>query len=201
MIRFPKPSYLLAILLIFAAASPVVSAEQDDLSESQESEWHTQDGRLTLTVPSSVDQRGGMQITSVEYMSADRTDGPGGVGFMCANGGLIVAISLEGRESTHKLISQTITADANKQRMIRPQLVIGGKKQSNTQWMFSTRSNVIVPLKPSVAKKIYNAAILGHTVTLKSIRRTDDFDLHLPAPNQDFAYYGGGCGMGRNAGK
>jgi len=191
----------MAIALILAAICPTVSGQQNDEADGQASDWHTQDGKLTMRVPSSVRQRGGMQITSVEYMSADRTNGAGGVGFMCANGGLIVAISLEGREDTHRIIAQTITSDANKQRMIRPQLVIDGKKQSNTQWMFSTRSNVIVPLKPSVSKKIYNAAILGQTVTLKSVRGVDDFSLYLPTPNQDFAYYGGGCGMGRNAGK
>ncbi|WP_017932467.1 hypothetical protein [Robiginitomaculum antarcticum] len=179
---------------------PMAYAQEDEETSSY-SEWHTQDGKLTINVESSVRVRGGVQITSVEYMSADRLDGPGGVGFMCANGDFIALVSLEGRANTHKLITQSIGDDVGKTRRTKPKVTIGGQKRSHSVWMANLRHNVMLPLDPSLSKKIYNAAILGETVTIEDVRGVDDFTLHLPKPNQDFAYYGGGCGMGRNAGK
>lgn len=190
-------------------AEPVTDAQQNVLEEGpvtdkplvveQEPDWYTVNGRLTMTLEGSARRRGGTQIASVEYMSADRLNGPGGVAFMCANGDVIAAISLTGRESTYKLIAPTITSDRNKQRRLRPQLEIDGKSESNSQWVYHSDNEMIVPINPKFSKQIYNAAILRQTVVLKDVKRMNDIVLHLPEPNEDFAYYGSGCGMGRNA--
>lgn len=202
MIRFPRTLTIVAAVTLSAIALPNAHGAEDvaDVDTSLTS-WESVTGTLTMSKPSSSQQRGGLQVAAADYMWADNLDGPGGVSFLCSNGGLVAAISLEGRDRAYRQIARTITAEPNKQRRIRPQIVIDGDKQSRTDWLMRTDNNMIVPIDPKVSIRIYNAAITRKPIVLKSVRGVDDFALHLPEPNQEFAYFGGDCGMGRNAGK
>ena len=196
----------LAIIVTMAASTANAANVGEESTEPQSqneslTNWESMSGTLTMSKPSTSRQRGGMQVAAAEYMGADKLDGPGGVSFLCSNGGLVAAVSLEGRGRAYNQIARTITAEPNKQRRIRPQIVVDGDKQSRTDWLMRTDNKMIVPIDPKVSIRIYNAAITRKPIMLKGVRGTDDFMLHLPEPNQDFAYFGGDCGMGRNAGK
>ena len=111
-----------------------------------------------------------------------------GVAFICSSeNGLKAVASLNEGDLKEKLLDPT---DRIKTRSVT--LLIDGERVSRETWLFKPDVQTVQPLQPSTNKTIYNAIILGQTVTVKLGSR-DPVELTLPAIDDEFRAFAASC--------
>lgn len=130
---------------------------------------------------------------SGEAIFTSEIDRPGNVAFSCFRGKLSANIGFE--PTDFKTLFTDMTR-SRRQRAKKIMLYIDGEALRSTQWSYILDMNIYMPQKTLIAKKLYNAAILGKEVTAGPTYKKQT-PLILPKPTAVFADFGAECGVGR----
>lgn len=117
----------------------------------------------------------------------------GNVALICFDGKLTAAISTDENPVEAKAPAAW---NGHKTSFLRPNLKVNGKQVRSYEWVYQKGQGLLLPLKPSISRKFYNAAIRGDEIKLKADAK-GKFTPFLPKPNAAFADFGAACGLGR----
>lgn len=169
----------------------MVSADLPVSDNTQRTEWVRSEFTF---VPERGFSKEAMQTTSDgEMIHTTANDKRGNVAIICLNGRLMSAISLNEED----IFPRTRDVwDSQRSRRIRPHVKIDGKTVRADYWWYQPKLQLTLPMKSSVSRKFYNAAIRQQNVEV-DLSNKKPVTLILPKPNGDFADFGAKCGMGR----
>lgn len=105
----------------------------------------------------------------------------------CNDAGKISAtFSLDG-DVADKLASRSVRS-----RRVDATLTVDGKEPATSKWAYLPTRNMASPVENKYARRLYNAAVTGKTVTL-DLGRRGTYEYAPPKINSDFETFASGC--------
>ena len=172
-----------------ALALPMAVAE--DVA-AENSVWKMR--KLKLTLGKGYTNQDGGQTYRGEYIYTMGPDQAGNIAMTCLNKGFMVVVA-----------TKDISIDENfreawmypKKVKRQPTVTINGEQIDPNGWIYLKKRGIAIPQSRKLSRKIYNGAIRGDKIFVDFDNKRS-FELNLPKPNSDFAYFGAECGMGKN---
>lgn len=185
------PRRILACILSASALAAAGFSFADDTAP-EESAWKVR--KLNLMVGEGFGKKNMGRVISGEYMFTTGPDRAGNMAMTCMSGSFMVVAA-----------TKDISIDENfreawmypKKVKRQPTVTINGEQQESNSWIYIKKRGIAIPQSRKLSRQIYNAVIRGDKVNVDFDSKRN-FELNLPKANDDFAYFGAECGMGKN---
>ena len=185
--------YLLAALAIALAPQAASAIDAPAPSEG----WQTQNMKIRY-LGSGVkrDMRG--VINPVESIHSGNPTTSGNVVFTCLAGSLTVSFASEPVDFQAILTQKKVAKGRVKPK--RLDFKIAGEDQQFVDWVYIPKLGIYRARKKLTAAKLYNAAVRGDSVEVKTRGKTYQ-SLNFPPVDTAFKNFGTDCGLGIHAKK
>ena len=89
-------------------------------------------------------------------------------------------------------VEAKLASRSSRTRRLNGTLTVEGNDSATSKWAFLPTRNMASPVENKYARRLYNAAISGKSVTL-DLGRRGSFEYSPPALNADFQAFAAGC--------
>ena len=141
---------------------------------------HAADSAPSTSQWSLLEEANGKAIYSTE-------DGQPALVFGCNDAGKISAtFSLDGN------IKAKLASRSSRTRRVDGALTVGDGETVTSKWAYLPARNMASPIDNKYARRLYNAAVTGSTVTI-DLGRRGTYEFVPPKTNSDFKTFADGC--------
>lgn len=103
-----------------------------------------------------------------------------------ADGKISATFSLEGD------VTNNLESGRDRPRTVNATLQVEGKDAAKSKWVYLSKRNMAAPLDTRFARRIYNAAVTGSTISL-DLGRRGTYEYAPPKMNGDFKTFASAC--------